>query len=241
MLAVIVVFGSLYWRAPRGTVMVSATSPDSSVTVGSGSVMVEGMVSVVKIPAGMGLVPAGTVVPITGTGFTSSTTVSIDGVVLSSVEFVSSTEIDVTIGGAAELAGKLARVTESGVKFHYFCFQSNDSVNFPESTGYGPLAANVQPLFPLAAVTGAYAYTNNSAGVVEIQNPNTTEAAVSFSAAEFSLSTPFGALATVTIPPGSWTIVDGFRCGDRYYFRCAYTAGGDEFRASGISNAPADS
>ena len=104
------------------TVTVSATSPDSSVTVGSGSVTVQGTLS--------GVLPAGTVVPITGTGFTSSTTVSIDGVVVSSTEFVSATEIDVTIGGSTELVGKLARVTDSGVEFEYFCFRPNDLVNF---------------------------------------------------------------------------------------------------------------
>ena len=40
-----------------------------------GSVTVRGTLSVEKIPAGMGVVPAGTVVPVYGTGFTTSTTV----------------------------------------------------------------------------------------------------------------------------------------------------------------------
>ena len=48
------------------TVTVSATSPDSSVSVASGSVTVEGTLSVREIPAGMGTVPAGTVVPVYG-------------------------------------------------------------------------------------------------------------------------------------------------------------------------------
>ena len=190
------------------TVTVTATSPDSSVTVGSGSVTVQGTLSVGKIPAGMGVVPAGTVVPVTGTGFTSSTTVSIDGVVLSSAEFISSTEIDATIGGPTGLVGKVARVTDSGVEFDYFCFQPNDPVNFPESTGYGPEAANTQALFPLSAELGAVTYTDEDfGGVAEIQNPNTTAAIVSiFRIGDFS---PFVMLPPVTIPPGSWAIVDG--------------------------------
>ncbi len=146
------------------TVTVSATSPDSSVTVASGSITVQGTLSVGKIPAGMGAVPTGTVVPITGTGFSSSTSASIDGVVISSVKFVSATEIDVTIGGSAELVGKLARVMDSGIEFDYFCFQPNDPVNFPESTTIGAKAANVQPLFPLDPVLSASGYTSDFGG-----------------------------------------------------------------------------
>jgi hypothetical protein len=82
------------------TVTVSATSPDSSVSVASGSVTVEGTLSVREIPAGMGTVPAGTVVPVYGAGFMPSTTVTIDGVEIASAAFVSAEEVDVTLGGA---------------------------------------------------------------------------------------------------------------------------------------------
>lgn len=114
-----------------GTVPVAATSPDSSVSVASGSVTVGGTLSVQKIPAGMGILPAGAVVPVYGAGFAASTTVAIDGVKVSSTRFVSSKEIDVTIGGAAELVGKRARVMDGGAEFDYFCFQPEDPVNFP--------------------------------------------------------------------------------------------------------------
>ena len=134
------------------TVTVSATSPDSSVSVASGSVTVEGTLSVREIPAGMGTVPAGTVVPVYGAGFMPSTTVTIDGVEIASAAFVSAEEVDVTLGGAAELVGKLARVTDGGVEFDYFCFQPNAPVNFPENTQFGSAVANVQPLFPLFAL-----------------------------------------------------------------------------------------
>ena len=89
------------------TVTVTATSPDSSVSVADGSLRVNGALSVGKIPAGLGVIPAGTVVPISGTGFTPSTAVTIDGAVIASTKFVSATEMDVTLGGATELTGKL--------------------------------------------------------------------------------------------------------------------------------------
>src|SRR5258708_4112232 len=49
-----------------GTMALTATSPDSSVSVASGSLTVGGTLSVRKIPAGKGVVPAGTVVPVFG-------------------------------------------------------------------------------------------------------------------------------------------------------------------------------
>jgi hypothetical protein len=114
-----------------GVATVAATSPDSSVTIASGTVTVTGKLSVQKIYAGMGVIAAGTVVTVYGSGFTPSTAVAIDGVAIASAKFVSAGEIDVTLGGAAELVGKRARVMDSGVEFDYFCFQPNDPTNSP--------------------------------------------------------------------------------------------------------------
>jgi uncharacterized protein (TIGR03437 family) len=191
----------------KGTTTVSATSPDSSVTVASGSVTVQGTLSVGRIPAGMGVVPAGTLVPITGTGFTPATTVTIDGVVIEQANYLSSTEIEVTLGGAAELAGKRARVTDSGVEFDYLCFQPNDPVNFPD-TLYGTLFANLQPLFPIVASTTSFTGGAFDFGATVVQNPNPTAANVSV----VLTSNPHGVVESnnsISIPPGSWAIFDG--------------------------------
>jgi len=195
------------------TVPVSATSPDASVTVASGTVTVQGTLSVQKIPAGMGTVAAGTVVPVYGAGFTVSTTPTIDGVVIASSKFVSPQEIDLTIGGAAELVGKLARVTDSGVEFDYFCFQPNDPVNFPEATRFGSAVANVQPMFPLFASTGlrgGAGDTGSPGNVIEVENPNSSAAAVSVSIVNACCGPlPANTPVTLSIPAGSWAIVDG--------------------------------
>ena len=200
-LPVIVVSVPVVAAAAGKTVLVSATSPDSSVTVVSGSMTIEGTLSVGKIPAGMGVVPAGTVVPITGTGFTSSSTVSIDGVVISSTQFVSSREIDVTIGGAVELVGKLARVMDGAVEFDYFCFEPEDPLNSPPS-----VVLTVQPLFPLFVANGFTGYFNGIGGVLEIENPNPTAAIVSFATLNQYGS---GEANSLSIPPGSWGIFNG--------------------------------
>jgi hypothetical protein len=81
-LPVLVISVPVLASAAGRTVVISATSPDSSVSVASGSIKVQGTLSVEKIPAGTGVVAAGTVVPVYGTGFTASTTVTIDGALI---------------------------------------------------------------------------------------------------------------------------------------------------------------
>jgi uncharacterized protein (TIGR03437 family) len=192
-----------------GTVTVSATSPDSSVTVASGSVTIQGTLSVEKIYAGMGVVPAGTVLAVYGSGFTSSTMVAIDGVVLASTKFVSASEVDVTLGGATELVGKRVRVTDGGVEFDYFCFQPNDPVNFPGKSGLASQVVNIQPLFPLFAGTSGSLYNGSIGGVVEIQNPNPTVATVNV--ADLFVDSVYAAetAQTLSIPAGGWMIFQG--------------------------------
>ena len=206
-LPVMVISVPVLGSAAGRTVTVSATSPDASVSVASGSVTVQGTLSVEKIYAGMGVVAAGAIAPVYGSGFTPSTTVSIDGVAIASANFVSASEIDVTLSGLTELVGKLARVMDSGVEFDYFCFQPNDPVNFPLTTYFGAVVTPVQPLFPLFASTGFSGFSSEVGGVIEVQNPNPTAAAVSL--ANFNLYGTSLGQTTLSIPAGSWTIVDG--------------------------------
>jgi uncharacterized protein (TIGR03437 family) len=189
-----------------GMVTVSATSPDSSVTVASGSVMIQGTLSVQKIYAGMGVVPAGTVVPVYGSGFTPTTTVAIDGVEIASTKFVSASEVDVTLGGATELVGKRVRVTDGGVEFDYFCFQPDDPVN---ASAFASLTS-FQPLFPLSAGTGFGGYISEIGGFFQIQNPNTTPVSVVVSDTNACCGAFLtGVAAPFTIPAGSWAIFAG--------------------------------
>ena len=94
-----------------GTVTAATVSLDSpasnfTATVNPGTITVGGTVSVSGVTPGMGLLPSGATVVIDGTGFTSATSVTIDGVVVASTQLVSATEIDATLGGQTELAGK---------------------------------------------------------------------------------------------------------------------------------------
>jgi uncharacterized protein (TIGR03437 family) len=208
-LPVMVISVPVLASASGRTVAVSATSPDSSVSVASGSVVVKGTLSVEKIPAGMGVVAAGSVVPVFGTGFTALTTVKMEGVEIAATKFVSAQEIDVTLGGATELVGKLARVTDSGAEFDYFCFQPNDPVNSGASSHASALA-NVQPLFPLFASTGLWGNSFSVGDVIAVENPNPAAATVSF--ANVNIFGPLpqtSSQVNLPIPAGSWAIFDG--------------------------------
>jgi len=205
-LPVMVISVPVLASAAGRTVAVSATSPDSSVSVASGSVTVRGTLWVERIPAGMGVVPVGTVVPVYGKGFTASTAVTMDGVEIASEKFVAAAEIDVTLGGAAELVGKLARVTDSGVEFDYFCFQTNDPVN-ASSSRFWSSVANVQPLFPVLAATGFAGSNGYPVSVIEVQNPNPAAATVNLT--NIGIYNLPASQTTLTIPPGSWALLDG--------------------------------
>ncbi len=189
-----------------GSSVVSANSPDSSATVVSGSVTVQGGLSIGKIPAGLGVALAGTVIAVTGAGFTAATKVAIDGVEVASSNFISSTEIDITLGGTAELVGKRARATDGGEEFDYFCFQPNDPAI---SSDIAPFLSNRQALFPLQAMTGAGLYNGYLGAFIAMQNPNATAATVNVADAYVNGGSGNETQAVLSIPPGSWAVFEG--------------------------------
>ncbi len=209
-LPVLVISVPVLAAASGRTVTLTATSPDSSVTIAPGSLLVQGSLSVARINAGMGVVPSGAVIPVLGSGFTPSTTVTMDAVSIASTKFVSSGEIDLTLGGAAELTGKLARVRDGAAEFDYFCFQPADPVNSASTSKFAQSISGVQPLFPIFASGGFSGSTTEIGGVIYVQNPNTSPAAVTVTNTNSCCGPGIYATPTsLTIPAGSWAIVDG--------------------------------
>ena len=76
-----------------------------SVSMISGSIFAFGSVSVRSITPGGGLQPVGTVLQISGTGFDATTQITADGVAFSSVQYVSPTQMNVTLASAVEIGG----------------------------------------------------------------------------------------------------------------------------------------
>lgn len=82
--------------------------------------------SVENVTPGAGLHAAGTVLHVDGTGFDAGTKVSADGLAISSMQYVSSTRIDVTIGGARELTGVRFHIDSSnGSRMDFFAEPSS--------------------------------------------------------------------------------------------------------------------
>ncbi len=87
--------------------------PGGTVNVNPGTFTVGGTLSIQSVTPGGGLLPAGTIVAINGTGFDATTTVTIDGVSLASTQFVNPQQINVTLGGATEMNGKHVHVANA--------------------------------------------------------------------------------------------------------------------------------
>lgn len=93
----------------------------ATVSVNPGTFTVGGTLSIQSVTPGVGLLPSGTVVAISGTGFDATTTVTIDGVSVASTQLVSAQQINVTLGGATEMTGKHAHVANAaGSSVDYF-------------------------------------------------------------------------------------------------------------------------
>lgn len=100
------------WQDPAGDTY--------AVTVKPGTFTVSGTLSVQSMVPGAGLLPAGTTLQLAGTGFDATTKVAVDGVSLSSTQIVSPQQMNITLAGAAEIAGRAVRLSKAsgeGVEF----------------------------------------------------------------------------------------------------------------------------
>jgi uncharacterized protein (TIGR03437 family) len=129
-----------------------------SVTVVPGSVTVGGTLAISDVEPGGGILPAGTVVKVSGTGFDPAAALKVDGVSVGSVQVVGPQEIDFTIGAPAEMTGKRVAVANpDGSQAEYFPLLLGVA---PDQTFY---------TFPLR--TGTFLEVEPTAGPW-IQNPN---------------------------------------------------------------------
>lgn len=101
------------WKDPGGNVY--------SVSVVPGSVTVGGSLSIQGAYPGGGLLPAGSVVALVGTGLSPATTVSIDGVVFSASYDSVHQSMAVTLDAPADLTGKLiVALNPDGAEADYY-------------------------------------------------------------------------------------------------------------------------
>ncbi len=147
--------GNVEWRG--------GASGQYTISVTPGEFVAGGKLSVSRVRPGGGLLPAGTLVRIEGTGFTRSTEVAIEDVSLASVQFFSQEEVDLTLAAPAELTGKRLRVRNpDGEEIAHYSWLRSEA---PE----GEI-----PIFPLRTYAGASVIPGGPSFQrgFAIQNPN---------------------------------------------------------------------
>jgi hypothetical protein len=196
------------WTDENGNTYTVSTTP--------GSVTIGGSLSVKSLVPGGGLQEAGTLVQINGTGFTPSTTVSIAGVSISNTAFVSPSEIDLTLGGAADLTGKqvvLANPDGSQVEF----FPSIPSIPAQAPVNF----TMYEPLLSMQTWTSATTSFPERGGGIALQNPNPVPVEVVLQTIN-PLGAGVVAQTTATVPPGALQV---------YYTNAPGAAEGSGFNA----------
>jgi uncharacterized protein (TIGR03437 family) len=175
-----------------------AVGSSYSIAVAAATAQTRGAMSVQSVfPAG-GVVPAGGVIQIGGTGFDPSTRVTIDGVSIASTQLVSPQQINITLGGAAEMTGKCFRLTNSGAD-HIDFFAAMPSAIAGGSTPAQPLLPLttyqlVQWTYPIAHPTISQFFA--------LQNSTTAPVTATF------FNAVLCKLGTYTIPPGALYLAD---------------------------------
>jgi uncharacterized protein (TIGR03437 family) len=166
---------------PSGAPWNNASGKPYSVSVNAGMVTIGGSLSVQSVTPGGGVLPAGTVLHIEGTGFDQSTTVAIDDVIVSSTQLIGPQQINVTLGAQTEMTGKQVHlINSSGTEVDYF-------PSLPSAPGATPAGfmglSGIQPLVSLVPYTTAILQDNriehpNVSDGLALLNPNLTPVTV---------------------------------------------------------------
>ena len=198
--------GSTFFKDLKGTVHLLTTN-----AVQPGAIATGGTLSVENVTPGGGLLPAGTRLDIPGTGFTSATSVTIDGVSVGAPQFVSPSLMQITLAAPIELTGKHVHVQNpDGQQVDYWPWLQNLEIVQPPAGASG-IGGAVLPIFPLISVTAAnltWEIIPSWSHWIAIQNPNGTDTDVTIGCGTGSVTVPgltalVGIYAVISAAPPS--------------------------------------
>ncbi len=196
---------------PTGSTWQDPLQNSNLVTASAAQFTVGANLSTESISPGAGLLPAGTMLQIQGTGFDASTSVAVDGVAISSSLLVSPQEIDVTLGGQTQIAGKHFHVAGANNQA-VDSFAAPPSAPSPPPSPFAPLTG-VQPLKrSLAALTAAVGNNDllervSTTEAYAFLNPSQEPVTVTFQSADATSLKLLG-LETLIIPPNTCYFVN---------------------------------
>jgi uncharacterized protein (TIGR03437 family) len=185
----------LEFSMPVGNGFSIALTPSSSfsgpagnyaMTTQPGGATIGGFLSIQTVtPTGStGVLPAGSALMITGTGFQSATSIMIEGVSVTSVVIASASLIQVTLGGATEITGKrIVLANPGGSQITYWGGLGTSLYTFPLSSTSSAICGRMGPAY-------------HDPVILVVQNPNSISAQVTI-----GNIFPSGS-QTVTVPSG---------------------------------------
>lgn len=177
-----------------GTASMQSISP-ATITIG-------GSISITNVVPGGGLLPAGTIVHIQGIGFEPGTQVQLSGFAASSIQVVSSQEIQIVLAASTDMTGKKIQVVNpDGSQDTYFSYLRGT----PWGQSSRPLLSSAIPIFSSMThsqatfASAGFSSTTQFSGVA-VQNPSLEPATVVFTLHSAD-GTPLGN-STVVLPSG---------------------------------------
>lgn len=177
-----------------GTASMKPISP-ATITIG-------GSISITDVVPGGGLLPAGTVVHIQGIGFQTGTQLQLSGFAASSINVVSSQEIQVVLAAATDMTGKKIQVVNpDGSQDTYFSYLRG----IPLGQSSQSLLSSAVPIFSSMThsqatfASAGFSSTSQFSGVA-VQNPSLVPATVVFTLYSAD-GVPLGS-STVVVPSG---------------------------------------
>ena len=148
--------------------------------VSPGTVTVGGSVAISNVVPGDGWFPAGTVVSVQGMGFNSGSRLRVEGLSITSVRFVSSTEMRFTLREAANLTAARLRIDNPDLsRAIYYSYMRG----IPAATSSRALLSTTHPIFSgttrsLATVGPLPAMSGMQYAALALQNPGLASANV---------------------------------------------------------------
>jgi hypothetical protein len=184
---------------PLASVWIDPFGQPYAQQIKDGNFVVGGTVSINDVFPGMGLLPAGSSVVVSGLGFQPGAIIEIDGVSVAATNFVSGFEVDAILGVDADLYGRRVRIRNPDLSTASYR-------SYLRATWLGrsanALLASTDPIFSPLTITGAFFTSAPGPGqflALALQNPAATSADVSVELR----STAAGSIATtaLTLPP----------------------------------------